>query len=701
MKRRRYDWRSRNEGRLTVRLTICSVVLAAVTSVVQYAGAKEGTLLQFGGGAGHVLGFDTGVVHIVSHDHLIRIELVGSRDVPPAAEAPASELPAKPLERVTYAGVWDGVTLIYEESARGIFKSEYHIDGGAGEAAIRRIRLRYDLPVRLDANGRLVVSHEAGELVEDAPIAWQDIDGERRSVAVRFHLSAEREVGFWVDQYDRSASLIIDPVLTWNTLLGSSQDDRAYGLAVDGSGNVYVIGQSLATWGSPVSPHHTINWDACVAKLRSDDGSVLWNTFVGGSGSDYGEAIAVDGSGSVYVSGESTSSWGTPVRPYTASTESWAAKLNSSGALVWNTFLGGGGIDYSEAIAVDAASNVYVGGWSTATWGTPLRPYTAGSDGWAAKLGSDGSLVGHSFLGGGGTDQVLGIAVDGAGDVYVAGWATGTWGTPVRAYSASADAFAAKLSGSGPLLWSTFLGGGSADYGTGVCLQGADVVFVGGHSYNTWGSPVRAYTAGGDAFVSKLLTSDGSLTWNTFLGGAGDESCLGIAAGGNGTVAVAGYCDATWGSPFGAYTAGYDVFAATVLGDGKLSWNVILGAGGDDLGYDVAVDGAGSTYIAGYSDSWSGNDDVFVAAVSAAGPVIAEIKSKTSRRGEAATLKGSGFSANKLQNTVYFGAKKATITKAKLTSLKVTIPSKLKKGSVSVKAVTNNLESNAVPFQVK
>ena len=107
------------------------------------------------------------------------------------------------------------------------------------------------------------------------------------------------------------------------------------------------------------------------------------------------------------------------------------------------------------------------------------------------------------------------------------------------------DAFVAKLSSSGCLTWSTFLGGSGTDYGDFVALDASENVYVAGESSATWGSPVRAYSSGNDGFAAKL-NSSGTLTWNTFLGGSGtDEEAWGIGPDANGNVSVAGFSNAT------------------------------------------------------------------------------------------------------------------------------------------------------------
>ena len=154
---------------------------------------------------------------------------------------------------------------------------------------------------------------------------------------------------------------------------------------MDTSGNVYVTGYSFATWGSPVRPYAGGTDDAFVAKLNAS-GALQWNTFLGGVNDDYGYRIAADTSGNVYVTGYSYATWGSPVRPYGGAADAYVAKLNTSGVLQWNTFLGGSGYDYGSGIAVDTSGNVYVTGCSDATWGSPVHPYIGNGDAFVAKV---------------------------------------------------------------------------------------------------------------------------------------------------------------------------------------------------------------------------------------------------------------------------------------------------------------------------
>ena len=593
--------------------------------------AKASSLLQFTSG-GHALGFTTQGMYAATGSHGLRVDFVNANNVQPQADSPASpstlrqaqddaslrtgaDGKAVPLSRVVYADLWEGITLTYATRAGSIFTTIYDLAPGADA---KNIRLRYNAPLTLSPNGTLNIAFETGMLTESAPIAWQNINGKRVSVEVRFSLSLpERGAGdegqtvtFALGRYDPRHALTIDPSLFWNTFLGGSEDDRGRAIAVDGSGNIYVAGNSNATWGSPVRTYHS-DRDGFAAKLDSS-GNLLWNTFLGGNGTDAANGIAVDGSGNIYLVGDSDAAWTCldlfqcTVAPYFTDVDAFVAKLDSSGHLDWNTFMIGvsGRTEYGTAIAVDTNSNpnvIYIAGDTDKTF------YF---DAFVAKLDLSGNANWFAFLGADlENDFANAIAVDGSGNVYVAGDSDAAWGcspTPctVRAYHSGVDVFAAKLDSSDNLLWNTFLGGDGTDHGYGIAVDGSGNVYVAGDSDAAWTCldlfqcTVQDYTGATDAFAAKL-DSSGHLDWNTFLGGSYDDFGRGIAFG-SGNVYVAGYSDASWGGSLGLW----DAFDAKLTSSGALVWNTFLGGLGYEFGSTITVDGSGNTYVAGYGDDW-------------------------------------------------------------------------------------------------
>ena len=319
---------------------------------------------------------------------------------------------------------------------------------------------------------------------------------------------------------------LAEPVLSWHTNMGSVSQDYAHAIAVDGSGNIYVAGWTESTWGDPIHPYAS-GRDAFVAKLNSS-GERLWHTFMGSSSSDEGLCVAVDGDGNVYVAGTSDAEWGEPVHSHagTGMYDGFAVKLNSDGERQWQTFMGGDGDDWARAIAVDTSGNVYVAGVGSGWWDTdPVSGPQGGFDVFVTKLSADGVQQWHTNVGSAGHDFNRSMAVDGSGNVYVVGRSDADWGSPVNPFAGAEDAFVAKLNNSGALLWNTFMGSAVENDGAmGVAVDGSGNVYVSG-SGGTWGEPINP----GDGGFAAKLNSSGIRQWHTFLGSEGVEYGWGLA----------------------------------------------------------------------------------------------------------------------------------------------------------------------------
>jgi hypothetical protein len=401
------------------------------------------------------------------------------------------------------------------------------------------------------------------------------------------------------------------PSVIWNTFVGSPSLDIPNDMVLDANGNVYIIGSSHATWGSPLRAFGGVD-DVFVAKFNSS-GTLVWSTFLGSaSGRDIGSGIALDGNGNIYVTGRSNASWGTPLNAMesaTNKTDAFVAKLDSSGDIIWNTFIDVSGNDQDDAafqVAVDTSGNSYITGY-------------IGFYAFAFKLNSSGVLQWTTYLGDNNNSATgYDIALDGNQDVYVLGTSSSTWGNPLRSFSDVYDSFIVKLDPSdGAVIWNTFLGGNDYDGGASMALDQDGNIYVTGESDATWGSPIQAYTSSySNAFVAKL-NSSGALIWNTFLGGSDSDYGTGIDVDTSGNVYLSGVSTGTWGNPLRAYAYGGDAyadggdgFAAKLNSSGMLVSNTFLGSNSNyalatDNAFGIGIDQDGYAYVIGGSgDTW-------------------------------------------------------------------------------------------------
>ncbi len=343
------------------------------------------------------------------------------------------------------------------------------------------------------------------------------------------------------------ARLLPDGSLDWYTFLGGEGYDQGYGIAVDNQGSVFVTGRSDASWSNAGTPirGHSVSWDVFVAELNADNGDLVWHTFLGGNGDDWGYSIAVNDS-FLYAAGITSANWSeTPSEGYSGNIDAFAAKLKDNGDLVWHTFLGGSGVECDNCfvgVAVGDDGNVWVTSASASEWSEPaVTGHSGGSDAFVARLDSGGHRIWHTFMGSAQSDSGNDISVDARGNAFVTGQSAASWGVdPVREHSGDQDGFAARLDANGELTWHTFLGGGSVDRSHAIAVDPRGNVYVVGGSRGTWGSPQHDYSAYWDAFAAKLST-DGALAWNTFVGGDDYDDALGVAVDDTGIITIAGY----------------------------------------------------------------------------------------------------------------------------------------------------------------
>jgi hypothetical protein len=371
--------------------------------------------------------------------------------------------------------------------------------------------------------------------------------------------------------------------IEYATYLGGSnrEDDfgteRAGGIAVDSSGNAYVTGCTNSADFPTVNPIQgthglTTNCDVFVSKLNPAGDALIYSTFLGGSGADSANAIAVDDQGSVYIAGDAGK--GFPGNPFSSSTHVFVAKINAEGsAVVFSMFLGGDHSEYATDVAVDSAHNIYVVGLTYSTNFPVLNPVqsTKGSatyaDAFVTKIKADGSgLVYSTYLGGSQTDEAYGVAVDDLGNAYITGMTQSTDFPLMNAYQpvyggGRSDAFVTKLNAAGDeLVYSTYLGGnddenylsGRGPYGD-IAVDSIYNAYVTGYTcspnFPTIGSFRNGKSGTCFAFVTHLNEAGNALVFSTLIGtqsgGSNDAMGTGIALDPQGIVYVVGDTNAT------------------------------------------------------------------------------------------------------------------------------------------------------------
>jgi hypothetical protein len=515
--------------------------------------------------------------------------------------------------KVEYRDVYSGINLVHYGNG-GQLEHDFVVAPGADPSVVR-LAIEGADKMELDAQGDLVLHAAGTEARLRKPVVFQQVDGGRQEVSggyvvrpgsqsairdlSRRSREPQSEIGFEIGPYDAARPLVIDPVLAYSTYF-----EPANAIAVDSSGNAYVCGGDT------------------VAKIKADGSAIVYSTAIGEASCN---GIAVDASGSAYVTGYTNSTSFPTVSPFQdtyggGAHDAFVAKLDAAGsALVYSTYLGGSGSDWGYGIAVDSSGNAYVTGFTDSAnfpTASPLQATFGGQqDAFVGKLNAAGSaLVYSTYLGGGSLDYGHGIAVDSSGNAYVTGWTYSVnfpTASPLQATNGGGnDAFVSKLNPAGSaLVYSTYLGGSGSDWGYGIAVNSSGNAYVTGETSGGFPTvnPLQA-GAGGDAFVSKLNAAGSALVYSTCLGGSGTDYGNGIAVDSSGNAYVTGRTSSTdfpTANPVQATNGGgYDAFVAKLNAAGSaLAYSTYLGGSGGDNGYGIAVDSSGSAYVTGSTGS--------------------------------------------------------------------------------------------------
>lgn len=520
--------------------------------------------------------------------------------------------------KVCYEELYPGINAVFYGNKQQL---EYDLCVAPGSNP-QEIRLRLEgvKQLSLDLTGNLhIQAEDEQEVLMHKPIVYQMLEGEKKFLEGNFVLLANNEVGFALGDYDLTRELIIDPVLEYSTYLGGVGTTIANAIAVDKSGNAYVTGSTTSTNFPTARGAFQTSFggvaDVFVTKVNAAGSGLVYSTYLGGSGNDQANGIAIDSIGNAYVTG-STTSINYPItvnafqRFLNGPTDAFVTRLNAAGsALIYSTYFGGSFNEIGFGIAVDSDQSAYVGGFTS----SPDFPTTPGvfqetingiASSFVAKFDLFGNLLYSTYFGGTTTQQALSIAVDHYQSVYITGSTTSIdFPTTSNAFQTAygggiANAFVAKFNSSATeLIYSTYLGGSGSEQGNHIALDNDNHLYVvGGTS-----SPDFPVTAGAfqtysstlspNGFVTKLDISQTSLVYSTLLGGSnGGTGARGVVVDNEGNAYVTG---STTSNNF-PITA--DAFQSAIS-EQNTAFVAMFNSAGSDLIY--------STYLGG--DSGTGN----------------------------------------------------------------------------------------------
>ncbi len=504
--------------------------------------------------------------------------------------------------RVVYPQVRPGIDLEVDAARHGL-KYSLRVSPGATEGSIR---LKYEGAQELkvvDHGSAIEAVTGLGVLREDGLNCYQQAGSQTRRVEARYKALGGDEYAIELCDFDPTQEVIVDPLISWSSFLGGSGFDAANRLAIDQVGNMYVSGEldssDFPTVGA-FDPALSGGQDIFVAKINAG-GSVAWSTYIGGSGIEHVYGLAVDSGGNVYVAGVTSSGDFPTLNGFDANLsgpgDAFVMKLRPDGTgLVWSTLFGGSGVEEAEAgasggLAIDAAGNVYVAGITT----SPDLPVLGGFD----------------------------MSHNGSEDVYVA-----------------------KFDASGAvLLWCSYLGGSGRDNVFGMSLDsGGNILLTGGTlSINfpilagLGNSPAPPPTM--NVFFSKVSASGATLEWSSVFTGVGRGHRIAVDSAGN--VYVVGQTDSSGFPVVGGFQTSYgggsaDAFLAKLNPSGTtVLWSTYLGGTGSDTNAVFSVRGDGSIYfgmetsspnlptVGPFDMTLSGSHDGFVARIDPVGSSIA------------------------------------------------------------------------------
>ncbi|SCY90360.1 DUF7948 domain-containing protein [Flavobacterium caeni] len=475
-----------------------------------------------------------------------------------------------------------------------------------------------------NADGTISLDCRLGKVTQHAPLSFQDGKTIASTAVVEGTV-----LRFDVADYNQSQTLTIDPVVGWATYYGGLGTEVGTSVVVDASNNIYLSGYTNSdtniAFGGYQNSLASGNYDAFLAKFNAS-GTLLWATYYGGTGTDKGNAVALDPSGNVYMAGMTSSgtgiaSAGAQQGSNAGLDDAFLVKFDPDGNRLWATYFGGEYFDEGYSCAVDNAGNVYMSGfaWSSTgitTAGAHQQATGGATDAFLVKYDSNGVRQWSTYYGGELWETGY-CATDPNGNVYLAGFTSSTVniatpGAHQTVIGWGDDGYLVKFNSDGVRQWGTYYGGSNYDWAYFIDTDSQGNIYLDGHT----GSPEAISTPGSfqpviagnyDAYLAKF-DPDGTRIWGTYYGGLEQERSTGCVIDSNDNIFLIGYANSSTGiSSPGAYQQTYggnqDAFAAKFNSDGERIWGTYIGGDGAEMGNFCTIDAAGNVYFTGYTGS--------------------------------------------------------------------------------------------------
>jgi hypothetical protein len=472
---------------------------------------------------------------------------------------------AHTYKTITYKNIYPDIDMVVRARPRGM-KYEFVVYPGG---RVKDIQLLWNgtNKIALAQDGGMQFAGRLASIRDSKPVSFQ----KGNAVSTIFILK-NNVVRFGINHFDHSKPLIIDPFLEWSTYFGGKDVEQATCIATDNSNNIYITGSTRSIAGiadiNAFQPNQGGTFDAFVTKFSSL-GVKQWSSYFGGTERDIANGIAVDKAGNIFIAGTTSSTTG----------------IASPGA-------------YQESYIPGTQNN--------------------NTNAFVAKFSSNGKRTWSTYFGKG-MDNASAISMDDLGDIFITGTTStlnkGQNDASVQNTNGTSDAYIAKFSNSGSLVWAIPFGGPANENGNGIANDHQGNIYITGQTY----SGIHIATPGAyqenhpdadqaeDGFIAKF-SANGNLVWGSYFGGNKGARPTGITVDDAGNPYITGYTESTSGiATPGAYQTQYgyagDAFVAAFTPAGNCNWATYLGGDGDDKSNAIKTDHQGNIYITGNTGS--------------------------------------------------------------------------------------------------